>query len=267
MSSNDTWFNLSCCNLQAYPGAGMVRNDDLNGLFESRNGGSARSLFLDYEATKGRSSVPASMDPALSGLSPHFGSRVGSLDQHSIGENIIRSRSAAPSLDGGLSLGPPPGLENSQTPHASNASHDSYLDSDRSHLFHLGQRRPASTGVMGTSQNSSSSVLQSLGSLGLGSVNGGAVRPAAKTLMDLIQEDFPPESPVDVIQHDYPRGGDTYLERPRTTPPMSQQTRGQLYAHPTDAFVNDGKDDLAEPSDRFQTRHWNPYGSRVSFLL
>jgi hypothetical protein len=264
MSSNDTWSNLSCCNLQSHTGAGMVRNDDLNGMFESRNGGTARSLFLDYEATKGRSSVPASMDQALSGLSPHFGSRVGSLDQHSIGENIIRSRSAAPSLDGGFSLGPPPGLESSQTPLASNAAHDSYLDSDRSHLFHLGQRRPASTGMMGASQNSSSSVLQTLG---LGSVNGGAVRPAAKTLMDLIQEDCLPESPVDVIQHNYPRGGDTYFERPRTTPSMSQQTRGQFDAHPADAFENDGRDGLAEPSDRFQTSQWNPYGSRVSFLL
>jgi hypothetical protein len=238
----------------------MVRNDDLNGFFESRDGGTARSLFLDSEARNGRSSVPASMDQALSGLSPDFGSRVGSLDQHSIGENIIRSRSAAPSLDGGLSLGPPPGLENSQSPLASHTSRDSYLDSDPSHLFHLGQRRPASTGMMGASQNSSSSVLRSLG---LGSVNGGAVRPAAKTLMDLIQEDFPPESPVD----DHPRGGDTYLERPRTTPPMSQQTRGQLYAHAGDAFVNNGRDGLAEPSDRFQTSQWNPYGSRVSFLL
>jgi hypothetical protein len=231
----------------------MVRNDDLNGLFESRNGGSVRSLFLDSEAANGRSSVPASMDQALSGLSPDFGSRVGSLDQHSIGENITRSRSAAPSLNGGLSLGPPPGLENRQTPLASNTntSDDSYLDSDRSHLFHLGQRRPASTGVMGTSQNS----------------YGAAVRPSAKTLMDLIQEDFPPESSVDVIQHDHLRGGDTYLERPRTTPPMSQQTRGQLYGHPADAFVNEGRDGLAEPSDRFQTSQWNPYGSRVSFLL
>jgi hypothetical protein len=93
---------------------------------------------------------------------------------------------------------------------------------DRSHILQLGQRRPASTGVIGGHQSSSSAVLDSLG---LGA-RGGAVRPAAKTLMDLIQEDFPPESPVDagyLYGADYQRESPYAIERPRTTSPLSSQ--------------------------------------------
>jgi hypothetical protein len=169
-----------------------------------------------------------------SSISRHFVDRSGTrdaLDRQALGDRIVRSQSAAPSFDGRLSLGPPPGLASRETPLASNrssstTSRDSYLDSfaiDRSHILQMGQRRPASTGVIGDSQGSSSAVLHSLG-LGTGSGTG-AVRPAAKSLMDLIQEDFPPESPLDVgdlYGSDFAREA-AYLERPRTTSPLSSQ--------------------------------------------
>lgn len=240
----------------------MGRNEDSNSLFENRDGGSARSLFLDSGATKGRSSAVTSMDQALSGFSPDFSSRLGSLDQRSIGENMTRSQSAAPSLDGRLSLGPPPGLENSQTPLVSNTLHDSYLESDRSQLFHLGQQRPASTGVIGASSSASPSALQSLG---LGSGSKATVRPAAKTLMDLIQEDFPPvlpESLVGVLPADY--GREAYLERPRTTSPRSQQTNNQSYVSPAELLVNSRRDGLSESFGRFQISQMDAYGGKVS---
>ena len=152
----------------------------------------------------------------------------GMMDHRAIGESIVRSQSAAPSLDGKLSMGPPPGLATSDTPLVSNrTAKDSYLESSMhtSRIFELGQRRPASTGVIGVaSVNSSSSVLHSLG-LGSGG-GGGAVRPAAKTLMDLIQEDFPPESSL-IDMHGFRE--EINVERPRTTSPLSLQTRDFRY--------------------------------------
>jgi hypothetical protein len=170
---------------------------------------------------------------------------LGSLDRQHVGENLVRSQSAAPSFDGGLSMGPPPGLAQRETPLVSNRSSngpasllapDSYLESslDRSYILQLGQRRPASTGVIDGSQTSSSSVLSSLG-FGTGI---GAVRPAAKTLMDLIQEDFPPESPGfgtgDFYGSSFQRESAYALDRPRTTSPLSSQynsLRPDQYIH------------------------------------
>jgi hypothetical protein len=155
-------------------------------------------------------------------------------DRRGLGE--FRSHSAAPSFDGRLSMGPPPGLANSETPLVSNQTpRDSYLEPamDSSRIVQLGQRRPASTGVIGGYENSSSDVLRSLGLGPLGSGNsggGGAVRPSAKTLMDLIQEDFPPEAPAEANRYSsaYPRE-EIYVDRPRTTSPLSLQTRDYMY--------------------------------------
>eukprot|EP00980_Cylindrotheca_fusiformis_P029583 scaffold23539_cov137-Cylindrotheca_fusiformis.AAC.8 len=233
----------------SFIGSRMARGDDFDRLFDDR-GGSARSLFLDAEAAKGRGR--STMDRSLSGLSPDFSSRGGSLDQFYIGESITRSRSAAPSFDGGMTLGPPPGLENRQTPLASNLSRDSYLDRDQSRLFHLGQRRPASTGVIGSE------------SLGLGSTNGGAVRPAAKTLMDLIQEDFPPELNLGSFQSDYPR--ETYMERTRPSSPMPPQLRLQPTTPSEGAMGSSRNDDLSRSFDRFRISQMNEYGNMVSLF-
>lgn len=180
---------------------------------------------------------------------------LGSLDRQTIGENLVRSRSAAPAFANGMpSISPPPGMMPSrQTPLASNRSSmsgsggsgdhvaggglsgiDSYLEpslSDRSHILQLGQRRPASTGVIGDHHlsASSSAVLESLGLGSGGGVGGGAVRPAAKTLMDLIREEFPPDAPLDAAaagdpytnNMDFHREAGFGLERPRTTSPLS----------------------------------------------
>jgi len=155
--------------------------------------------------------------------------------QQSIGEVLVRPHSATPSFDSGSSVGLPPGFTNRQeTPPHSNQSGEAniFLDDpymDRSQIFELGQRRPASTGVIGDNQSQSSSTV--LSSLGLGTdISGKSGRPAAKTLMDLIQEDYPGESNLinsstlcdnstplfksDQILPVYP------LERPRTTSPL-----------------------------------------------
>ncbi len=158
--------------------------------------------------------------------------------QQTIGETLVRPRSANPSFDNNNSIGIPPGFTSRQeTPPHSNQSgavigskiyfDDPYVD--RSQILQLGQRRPASTGVIGDNQ-SSSSVLNSLG-LGTGS-SSKAVRPAAKTLMDLIQEDYPPEnntidsralydSSTPIFQQSHLASRP--LERPRTTSPLSSQ--------------------------------------------
>jgi hypothetical protein len=213
------------------------------------------SIFLDQKAPPGFASngfisSQNSHDALSSSIQRHFpdssngssgggGGLTGSFDRQTIGENLMRSRSAAPSFDGGFSMGPPPGLSRRETPLASNRSsaigNDSYLESsmDRSHILQLGQRRPASTGVIGGSQSSSSYAgVDSLGLGGGGGGGGGAVRPAAKTLMDLIQEDFPPESPVDagdLYGMDFQRDQVFALERPRTTSPLnSSQYTGMM---------------------------------------
>jgi hypothetical protein len=166
------------------------------------------------------------------------------LDRASTGENIIRSQSAAPSFDRGLSdrlgMGPPGfggrELGSRETPPVSNRtgtggggggggggdlSFLSESDEDRSRILQIGKRRPASTGVIGHTQSSSSAVLNSLG------LGGGAVRPAAKTLMDLIQEDFPPEG-GDMYSDSF-SPSNAYMDRPRTTSPLSQQNRDSMY--------------------------------------
>lgn len=152
-------------------------------------------------------------------------------DHRLIGETMVRSHSAAPSLDTRLSMDPPLGFMSNETPQVSNRTdRESYLGPavDGLSILHLGQRRPASTGVIGASQNPSSSVLTSLG---LAPNNPGAVRPSAKSLMDLIQEDFPPDSPLDQRGYDsqYSGRNDFMLERPRTTSPQSQSARAFLY--------------------------------------
>jgi hypothetical protein len=261
----------------------MNGDEKLNTLYESRSrgGDGTNSLFLDASNQRGRASVPASYDKPPPGFSAdlfsggdglsssipsrHFtigsSSHLGSLDRQAIGENLVRSHSAAPSLDGRLSMGPPPGLSNRETPLVSNRSGgDAYLESalDKSHILRLGQRRPASTGVIGEHQSSSSA---GLNSLGLGS-RSGAVRPAAKTLMDLIQEDCPPESPVYGLN--YPRE-DIYLERPRTTSPLSQQTRDYYQYHGHDEPLGrDGTGGLTEALNRFQIGPGDAYNAPVS---
>lgn len=168
--------------------------------------------------------------------------------QQAIGETLVRPHSATPSFDSRLSIGLPPGFTSRQEtpPHSNQSStaigtsiysEDPYVD--RSQILHLGQRRPASTGVIGDNQSSSSSTV--LNSLGLGTaISGKAVRPAAKTLMDLIQEDYPRE--IHSIDSGTLYGASTPafrrqstshpLERPRTTSPLSSQhVRGDYDYH------------------------------------
>ena len=104
------------------------------------------------------------------------------------GAELIRSQSAAPTFHGTRNtLFPPPGLGNIKettpsTVDSYSSSHSNFESSAVDHrgadIMQLGQRRPASTGVLHSDT----------GLYGI-SPKGGAVRPAAKTLMELIQED------------------------------------------------------------------------------
>lgn len=157
----------------------------------------------------------ASSDGRL--LDPRSSLTTGSKKQFGIDplDGLIRSQSAAPSLHGGrASLGPPPGMQ------AMSSAADSFAS--------RGLQRPASTGGAARS----------------------ALRPSAKTLMDLIQEDFPNESysqdqddvperamsgrasqsPTQLVQS-YPN---SYAPTPVTSNqyPPAQQSASVLYEHP-----------------------------------
>jgi pumilio RNA-binding family len=135
-----------------------VQNDF---MMRSSNGSSGGGAV--FGGCRAVSSGPAVARPmSASGSDSLYGDFLASnsgSNADSVG--LVRSQSAAPSLHS-APLGPPPGL----------ALRSSQPDS---FATHLGLRRPASAGGV---------------SFGGG---GGAVRPAAKTLMDLIQEDIPPE--------------------------------------------------------------------------
>lgn len=127
-------------------------------------------------------------------------------------QHMPRSHSAAPLLRESKSLGPPPGYAmNGMNPNIQ---------------MNVGMQRSSSTGVIGAQQKSSSSVLHSLGLDSDGSELG-AVKPAPKTLMDLIQEDFPTSpSPVYNEEQDGSyRSEYSSHSRPRTASPPSQYNR------------------------------------------
>jgi len=108
----------------------------------------------------------------------------------SSGVRLSRSQSAAPTLltnGKSLGVGPPPGLVgigSSNHQRSAAAERDNYTIGTQ-------QQRPASTGLIGENNDASSTMLSSLGIEPL-SNGAGAVRPAPKTLMDLIQEDISP---------------------------------------------------------------------------
>ena len=133
----------------------------------------------------------------------------GSLLAESLGLGLQRSRSAAPSFgrgrdsldtssSEGSGLAPPPGLSR------------------------LGEQitRPASAGIMDKARSYGGNV-RSIGS-------SGAVRPAAKTLMDLIQEEIPAEEQASSSQdRSHPPTPQAYFDGGVTQqhPPQQQQVR------------------------------------------
>jgi hypothetical protein len=82
-------------------------------------------------------------------------------------------------------------------------------------------------------------------------------------LMDLIQEDFPPEpSPIEI--HGF--RDEIYVERPRTTSPLSLQTRDFRYEEAEDRREN-GRGGLSEPFDRFAIHPHDAYRQHVRTRL
>ena len=239
-------------------GSRSIGRDDNHGVFHESSSQAGSGNFPPYneKLPPGFSSgLFAENDTLSSSAKQHFASggssRLGSLDRKTIGENLTRSHSAAP----------PPGLARRKTPVVSNQSGDSYLEPaiDGSSILQLGQRRPASTGLIAESENSSSALLSSLGlrttNTATTTASHGAVRPAAKTLIDLIQEDVPPKSPLygDAYGSNYPREN-TYANRPRTTSPtMQQPVRQNLrYTDNKGTLEQDNTAVLTEAIDRFQ---------------
>ncbi|CAJ1960973.1 unnamed protein product [Cylindrotheca closterium] len=192
------------------------------------------------------------------------------VDRRFLGE--FRSQSAAPSLQ---SLGPPPGLER-ESDRVGTFS-DSYLGSDESHMLLLGQRRAASTGVLGNKPPKSAHVR--FGSVeGGGAVRPGAVRPSAKTLMDLIKEDVDSESPNSRggYQDDYNhRNGDFREDRQQQRSQMYNQfpdgddpyrngdSRGysngdSRYPEPRNGLMSNGPGNFEDPMDHVSMRRGGP---------
>jgi len=85
-----------------------------------------------------------------------------------LGNGLVRSQSAAPTLHGSTNLGPPPGLSLNQS--------DSFVQQAPRAPLPLLTRRSASAGILDANHQQHQQH---------------ALRPAAKTLMDLIQEDYP----------------------------------------------------------------------------
>jgi len=162
-------------------------------------------------ALSSSTSVPASLvlggledasGPPLASSTAYSGSLLSNallssgLSQESLQQSttdLVRSQSAAPNLlnrscSGNTRVVPPPGLGS-----ISNSNHQLDSVSDN---YNIGsqQQRPASTGLIGENSDRSSSMLSSLGIDSFGSNAVGTVRPAPKTLMDLIQEDASPVS-------------------------------------------------------------------------
>lgn len=117
------------------------------------------SPYLDHYPS---SAGPVTRPHSASGSVGSDGPSSSTEPQNNLGVSFngqIRSQSAAPATHGSRSkFGPPPGLN------LATGQHD---------FTNIGQQRPASTGGM--------------------LMAGSALRPSAKTLMDLIQEDFPNE--------------------------------------------------------------------------
>lgn len=204
---------------------GFLGADDGRGTAPVPSTDRGGGYIAGYSDGTGRSTAPGLYGTGT--YEPLFGSRSrGSLideedrraDEDAFlfqGQQIPRSQSAAPLLlRESKSLGPPPGYDMNRFS----------VSDEHSHL-NEGIQRSASTGVIGGRQKTSSSVLRSLG-LDSGESDSGAVRPAAKTLMDLIQEDFP-ASPSPVYKTELQDGSYRmeYQPRPRTASPPSQYDR------------------------------------------
>lgn len=161
-------------------------------LYENRN---REETFL-ARPQAGRALSPSYAKPDFSsllsdGLNNRHLDDGKDLDAYSrAGAELIRSQSAAPAFHGRSPLFPPPGLADIKESQPTPSTVDSYSSShsgagnnyesavDRgADIMKLGQRRPASTGVIGSS--------------GLYAPSGNR----AGTFMDLIQEDELPDNP------------------------------------------------------------------------
>lgn len=246
---------------QHYLGSSEFNNSVGRGSIDSPEG---TKLYDAYRSDRNRNlplihNAPKTTASDLS-LSPP-------VDRQFLGE--FRSQSAAPSLQ---SLGPPPGLAKSDRVRTQNTFSDSYLGSDESNMFLSGQRRAATNGVLGNRTHKSAHVR-------FGPVDTGAVRPAAKTLMDLIKEDADDQPPNRGGYHDdyHPRNGDFREDR--------QQLRSQMYNRYPDEDdrylkndgrypeaqndnVSNGPDNFEDPMDHLSMRQGGPrsgYETMVRF--
>jgi hypothetical protein len=170
---------------------------------------------------------------------------------------FMRSRSAAPTfLHETSRLAPPPGL--------GHGSLNTLRDINRSRDSHIqaGMRRSTSAGPAISDHETSSSVLGSLG-ISVNGNGGDAIRPAAKTLMDLIQEDSPPLIPS--YHHHHQNHSDTISASSFETPNKSDghhqvnPSRSHSLNHYYDSNDNSGYTDSERHSGQY-----DPYSNEQS---
>lgn len=214
-------------------------SEDINSNLLSRSlRGGVSSAYKDMNdhygvSTKTQSTLPGNttlgqLPTKLKGTGNHVGFKLESshVDGFDSFSSLERPKSAAPKI----SLAPPPGLENPN----SSPSFDGYRV-DRLTSIESALKRPASTGVIGDSNHSfytSTSVLGNMGihhsessasadssnerSSSIDNAEGAGGRQAQKTLMELIQEDFP-KSPSPA----YYTNSQSQQNRPRSVSPPS----------------------------------------------
>jgi hypothetical protein len=211
---------LSLCAKYLF-GRSARRRTSTSRLFSGRDTAPSSSTngvgYFPENNNQGRSTAPGLYAEAFDEPLFHVSASERVDDHQSLlfeSTDLRRSQSAAPTLVGSGNLGPPPGLGMSRR------SGESFVnDAIENSSTAMGLRRAASTGVIG--RQTTSPVM--MRSLGLESDDGIAVRPAPKTLMDLIQEDFPDSpSPLYIAEkpgESYSPYPSDYGSRPRSSSP------------------------------------------------
>jgi hypothetical protein len=126
-------------------------------------------------------------------------------------------------------------------------------------IMEIGQRRAASTGILGEYDSDAYSVLSSLGRE-FDHGGSGAVRPAPKTLMDLIQEDIPNDHSVSRphTAAPYPeREAVMYSERENTSYGYQRNTHRSRSASPP--YQSNIMDVVPQGYHQVQRRDMDPY--------
>ena len=223
-------------NVSTNPYGGAVQRDLGSGLFlgainsevSGRQTAPATHIDSSFELSR---PLSASGGDELAGLRGGGAFDTG-LDFGQLGHDMVRSRSAQPSLhESPSSMRPPPGLAGSMSP---NSQADQGIFAARTSAIGRGIQRPASTSALYVKDHDGEA----------------AFRPSAQTLMDLIQEDSPGEQQG--FRQSYDHMGPSVDAQPLESP-AARQTRG---------FTQAPQPQFAETQNirQFQQENYNVYG-------